>query len=131
METGVVRLVRVVAAHDVGRLINRLAAEGQVEGGISMGQGYALTEEFIQQEGHILTTSLHDYLVPTIMDAPQEIVSLFVEVPDSQGPWGAKGLGEMPTLILPPAIAAAVYDATGVWFDRLPITPERVVMALG
>lgn len=130
VETGVVRLVRVVAAHDVGRLINRLAAEGQVEGGISMGQGYALTEEFIQQDGYILTGNLHDYLVPTILDAPKEIVTLFVEVPDPQGPWGAKGLGEMPTLILPPAVATAVHDATGVWFDRLPITPERVVMAL-
>jgi CO/xanthine dehydrogenase Mo-binding subunit len=130
LETGEVRLVRVVAAHDVGQLINRLAAEGQVEGGVSMGQGYALMEEFIQQDGYILTANLHDYLVPTILDAPEEIVSLFVEVPDSQGPWGAKGLGEMPTLILPPAIAAAVHDATGVWFDRLPITPERVVMAL-
>ena len=130
VETGEVRLVRVVAAHDVGRLINRLAAEGQVEGGISMGQGYALMEEFIQRDGYILTGNLHDYLVPTILDAPEEIVSLFVEVPDSQGPWGAKGLGEMPALILPPAIAAAVHDATGVWFDRLPITPERVVMAL-
>jgi len=131
METGEVHLVRVIAAHDVGRLINRLAAEGQVEGGISMGQGYALMEEFIQQDGTILTGSLHDYLVPTILDAPEEIVPLFIEVPDSEGPWGAKGLGEMPTLILPPAIAAAIHDATGVWFDRLPITPERVVMALG
>jgi CO/xanthine dehydrogenase Mo-binding subunit len=130
METGEVRLLRVIAAHDVGRLINRQAAEGQVEGGISMGQGYALTEEFIQQDGHILTGNLHDYLVPTTLDAPEEIVSLFIEVPDSQGPLGAKGLGEMPTLILPPAIAAAVHDAIGVWFDRLPITPERVVMAL-
>jgi len=130
VETGEVRLARVIAAHDVGRLINRLSAEGQVEGGISMGQGYALMEEFIQQDGYILTGNLHDYLVPTILDAPEEIVSLFVEVPDSQGPWGAKGLGEIPTLILPPAIAAAIHDATGVWFDRLPITPERVVMAL-
>lgn len=129
METGQVRLVRVVAAHDVGRLVNRQAAEGQVEGGVSMGQGYALTEEFIQRDGYILTGNLHDYLVPTIVDAPQEIVTLFVEAPDSQGPEGAKGLGEMPTLILPPAIAAAVRDATGIWFDRLPITPERVVMA--
>jgi len=130
LETGEVRLVRVVAAHDVGRLINRLAAEGQIEGGISMGQGYALMEEFIQREGYILTGNLHDYLVPTILDAPEEIVSLFVEVADAQGPWGAKGLGEMPTLILPPAIATALHDATGVWFNRLPITPERVVMAL-
>ncbi len=130
VETGEVRLVRVVAAHDVGRLINRQAAEGQVEGGVSMGQGYALTEEFIQQDGYILTGNLHDYLVPTSLDAPQEIVTLFVEVPDPQGPEGAKGLGEMPTLILPPAIAAAVHDAIGIWFDRLPITPERVVMAL-
>jgi len=130
LETGEVRLLRVVAAHDVGRLINHLAAEGQVEGGISMGQGYALMEEFIQREGYILTGNLHDYLVPTILDAPEEIASLFVEVADSQGPWGAKGLGEMPTLILPPAIAAALHDATGVWFDRLPITPERVVMVL-
>jgi CO/xanthine dehydrogenase Mo-binding subunit len=95
-----------------------------------MGQGHALMEEFIQQDGYILTGNLHDYLVPTILDAPAEIVSLFVEAPDSQGPWGAKGLGEMPTLILPPAVAAAVHDAIGVWFDRLPITPERVVMAL-
>ncbi|MFZ5915301.1 MAG: xanthine dehydrogenase family protein molybdopterin-binding subunit [Chloroflexota bacterium] len=131
VETGVVRLVRVIAAHDVGRLINRLAAEGQVEGGISMGQGYALMEEFIQQDGYILTGNLHDYLVPTILDAPQEIVSIFVEVADSLGPWGAKGLGEMPTLILPPAIAAAIHDAAGVWLDRLPITPERLVRALG
>ncbi len=131
VDTGEVSVVQVVAAHDVGQTIHHVNVEGQIEGGYMMGQGYALLEEYIMENGVPKTTNLATVLIPTIMDTPERIDPVIVEVPDPDGPYGAKGVGEMTTLPSPGAIAAAVHDATGAWVDDLPITPERILRALG
>jgi CO/xanthine dehydrogenase Mo-binding subunit len=95
-----------------------------------MGVGYALTEEFIQEEGRIRTAHLSEYKIPTVADMPRELESILTEVPDPSGPYGATGLGETPTLPTAPAILNAIHDATGVWVNELPATPERVWRAL-
>lgn len=131
LETGVVDVLRVVSAQDAGRAINLELLRGQVGGGVHMGVGYALTEDFRQADGRILTRNLAEYLTPTSQDMPGELVSLVVEVPDPTGPYGAKGVGELPTLPTAPAIlSSAIHDATGVWIAQLPATPERVFWAL-
>ncbi len=129
-ETGEVALKRVFAVHDVGRALNPAAIEGQIEGGVVMAQGHALLEEFIQQEGLIQTRLLSQYLIPTSMDIPEEIVPIILEKADPLGPFGARGVGEMTTLPLVPAVLDAIHDATGLWFDQLPVTAEKVYMAL-
>jgi CO/xanthine dehydrogenase Mo-binding subunit len=130
-ETGAIRLLRVVSADDVGQAINPALVEGQIEGGVIQAQGYALLENFITKDGRVLTDQLSTYLIPTILDIPDAVEPVIVEVPDALGPWGARGLGELPFIPLAPAVAAAVYDATGVWFDDFPLTPERVLRGLG
>jgi CO/xanthine dehydrogenase Mo-binding subunit len=130
-DTGAVDVLRAVAAHDVGRAINLSAVEGQIEGGLVMAQGYALMEEYRLERGIPRSTSLATFLIPTSVDAPAEIVPLVVEEPDPEGPLGAKGVGEMTMLPTPGAIAAAIHDAAGVWVDQLPITPERLLSAMG
>jgi aldehyde oxidoreductase len=122
---GTVRLVRITAAHDVGRAINPLLAEGQVEGGIAQGIGLALMEEYIPGR----TENLHDYLIPTIGDVP-EIETILVEVPDTEGPYGAKGLGEHVLIPTAPAILNAIRHATGAVLRRVPATPERVLAGI-
>jgi CO/xanthine dehydrogenase Mo-binding subunit len=131
IETGQVRLVRVVSADDVGKAMNPALVEGQIEGGVVQAQGYVLQENFITRGGYVLTDQLSTYLIPTILDIPEKVESVVVEIPDERGPWGAKGLGELPYLPLAPAIIAAVHDATGVWFDEFPLTPERILRGLG
>jgi CO/xanthine dehydrogenase Mo-binding subunit len=131
IETGEVNVLRAVAAHDVGRAVNPTNVEGQIEGGLVMSQGYSLLEEYLLHDGQPQTTTLATFLIPTIADAPAEIVPLIVEEPDPDGPFGAKGVGEMTMLPTPGAIAAAIHDAVGVWIDRLPITPEKILHALG
>ncbi len=126
-ETGQLHVLRVVCADDVGRAINPRLVEGQIEGGIVQALGWATMENFIVQEGRVLTDRLSTYLIPTALDTPDEIVPIIVERPDPRGPWGARGMGEMPFIPLAPALTAAVHDALGVWFDELPLTPERVV----
>jgi CO/xanthine dehydrogenase Mo-binding subunit len=128
--TGLVRVVRVVSVHDVGRVINRQMLEGQIEGGVAQAIGYALTEELRMRDGRIETPSLSTYLIPTILDVPLEVVPVFLETPDPEGPFGARGVAEMPMVPMAPAIAAAIHDATGVWLTRQPMTPERVLAAL-
>ncbi len=130
-ETGEVRVLGVVAAHDAGQAINVTNVEGQIEGGFVMGQGYSLLEEYILQDGVPRATTLATFLVPTMLDIPERIDSVIVEERDPEGPYGAKGIGEMTMLPTPGAIAAAIHDAVGVWIDDLPITPERVLRALG
>ena len=88
--------------------------------------GYALQEEFKTDRGRVLTDKLSTYLIPTVLDVPEQLDSIIVEVPDPNGPYGARGMGEMPYLPVAAAVAAAVYDATGVRFDEFPLTPERV-----
>ena len=129
-ETGFVRLRRVVSADDVGKAINPRAIEGQIEGAVVQAQGYALQEDFRMKDGRVLTDQLSTYLIPTVLDVPDAVESVIVEVPDPRGPWGARGLGELPFLPLAPALLAAIHDATGVWLDDLPATPEKVFKAL-
>jgi CO/xanthine dehydrogenase Mo-binding subunit len=128
--TGLIELLRVVSANDVGRAINPQLVEGQIEGAVVQAQGYVLIEHFQMQDGHVLTPYLSNYLIPTALDVPREVRSVILEHPDPLGPWGARGMGEMPFLPLAPAILAAVRDATGVWFDSVPLTPERVLEGL-
>ncbi len=130
VETGHVRVVRVVSAHDVGKAINPHLIEGQIEGGVVQALGYAVMEDVVTQNGRILNPYLSTYLIPTIWDIPEETKSVILEYADPHGPWGARGMAEMPFIPLAPAIAAALHDATGVWFDRIPLTPERVVARL-
>jgi CO/xanthine dehydrogenase Mo-binding subunit len=129
METGKVRVLRLVAAHDVGRAINPMYVEGQIEGGIQMGIGYALTEELQVREGQVLNPSFLDYRLPTALDMPQ-IETVIVETGDPEGPFGAKGVGEMGGTPTAAAVANAIYDAVGVRLTQLPMTGERVLRAL-
>jgi len=131
IETGHVRVIRVVTADDVGKAINPALIEGQVEGAIVQAQGYAILEDYKTKDGRVLTDQLSTYLIPTIWDIPEKVETVLLEVPDPNGPWGARGVGELPYLTVAPAIAAAIHDATGVWIDEFPFTPERVLRALG
>jgi CO/xanthine dehydrogenase Mo-binding subunit len=115
--------------HDSGTVLNPMLGEGQVEGGVVQGIGYALWEEIIRQQGKVLNGNFTDYRLPTIGDVPP-ISAAFVEVPDPYGPFGAKGLGEITQVGTAPAIANAIYDATGVRLKELPFTPEKVFVAL-
>jgi len=130
-ETGHVRVARIVSADDVGKAINPDLVVGQIEGAIVQAHGYAVMEEYKTRDGKVLTDQLSTYLIPTIWDIPEKVESILVEVPDPNGPWGARGVGELPYLPVAAAIAAAIHDATGVWMDEFPFTPERVLRALG
>jgi CO/xanthine dehydrogenase Mo-binding subunit len=130
-ETGHVRVLRFISADDVGQAINPALVEGQVEGAVVQAQGYAVLEDWKMKDGRVLTDQLSNYLIPTIWDIPEKVETVMVEVPDPNGPWGARGLGELPFLTVAPAIGAAIHDATGVWVDEFPFTPERVLRALG
>ena len=125
MRLGTVKLIKITAAHDVGKAINPLLAEGQIEGGIAQGIGLALMEEYIPGR----TENLHDYLIPTIGDVP-EIESILVEVTDPEGPFGAKGLGEHVLIPTAPAILNAIRHAAGVLVTTVPATPTRVLAAI-
>ena len=122
---GTVKPLRITAAHDVGKAINPLLVEGQIEGGIAQGIGLALMEEYIPGR----TENLHDYLIPTIGDVP-EIESILIEVPDPEGPFGAKGLGEHVLIPTAPAILNAIRHATGALVRKVPATPTRVLAAI-
>ncbi|MEP0806226.1 MAG: xanthine dehydrogenase family protein [Chloroflexota bacterium] len=130
-ETGHVRVVRFVSADDVGQAINPALVQGQVEGAVVQAQGYAIQEEYKTKNGYVLTDQLSTYLIPTVLDIPEKVETVLVEVQDPNGPWGARGVGELPYLPVAPAIAAAIHNATGVWIDEFPFTPERVLRALG
>ncbi len=129
LETGQVRPLRIVAAHDIGRAINPMAVEGQIEGGIHMGLGYALTEEVLVEKGQVRNPNFLDYRLYTAADMP-EIQTIIVETEDPAGPFGAKGVGEMGVNAIAAAVANAVYDAVGVRITSLPITGEKVLRAL-
>ncbi len=129
-ETGQVTLKRVWAAHDVGRAINPMQVEGQIEGAIAQAAGWTLLEDFIMENGQLRTKSYADYLIPTVYDVPDEVHPIILEVADPQGAYGIRGVGEMPMLMLAPAILDAIHDATGIWFTRLPVKAEDVLLAL-
>ena len=128
-QTGVVKMTRVTGAHDVGRVLNRLGIEGQIEGGVVMGQGYALTENLMVENGVVRNPNFRDYKLVTAPEIPEMDVS-FVESMDGEGPQGAKGVGEAPAICIAAATANAIYNATGVRIYDLPFTPERVYRAL-
>ena len=130
-ETGEIHLKEVISANDVGQAINPQQVQGQIEGAVVQAAGYTITENFIQKDGYVLTDKLSNYLIPTVLDVPDQVQSLILEYADPIGPYGARGVGEMPFLSLAPAIIAAVHDATGVWFHEFPLTPERVLRGLG
>lgn len=125
LKLGTVKLIKITAAHDVGKAINPLLAEGQIEGGVAQGIGMALMEEYIPGR----TENLHDYLIPTIGDVPP-IETILIEVPDPEGPFGAKGLGEHVLIPTAPAILNAIRHATGVLVTKIPATPTRIHAAI-
>jgi len=127
--TGKVRILDYVAAHDVGRAINPMLLEGQVQGGALMGVGYALTERLILDKGEVMNPNFRDYKILTAADAVR-VKPIIVETQDSDGPFGAKGIGEPGCVPSAPALANAIYDAVGVRIRDLPITPEKVLRAL-
>lgn len=124
--TGEVRVLNVIAANDVGKAINPLGLHGQVEGGIMMGIGNALIENFIVDDGYIFTDRMARYRIPSIVHTPK-ITSIIVEHPTADGPYGAKGIGEIVSIPTTPAITNAIYNAVGVRIDRLPVDQEEVV----
>ena len=130
VETGHIRVDRVVSAHDVGRAVNPDLVVGQIEGGVVQGHGYALSEDLRSAGGRVLNPRLSAYLIPGIGDIPARVDSVVMEMADPIGPWGARGMAEMPLIPYAAAVVAAVHDATGVWLDALPLTPDRVLSAL-
>jgi aldehyde oxidoreductase len=122
---GTIRPIKFVAAHDVGKAINPMLVEGQVQGGIAQGLGMALMEEYLPGR----TENLHDYLIPTIGDIPP-IETLIIEVPDAHGPYGAKGLGEHVLIPTAPALLNAVKHATGIRVLSVPVTPSKLRKAI-
>jgi 4-hydroxybenzoyl-CoA reductase alpha subunit len=130
LETGKVRVTNFYDAHDCGTVINPMALHGQVEGSLVMGMGESLFEEVVHREGHIVNPNLHDYLIPTAMDVPK-VHSLIAKSHDPGGPFGAKEVGEGAALPVMGAVANAVADAIGVRINDLPITPEKILRALG
>jgi CO/xanthine dehydrogenase Mo-binding subunit len=127
--TGLLQINKVWIAHDVGRAINPLLVEGQVEGSVYMGLGEALMEEQTFRKGLHKWPSMLEYKSPTFMDTP-EIETFIVETVDPEGPYGAKEAGQGPLLPVMPAVCSAVFDALGVWIDEVPATPEKIVEAL-
>jgi CO/xanthine dehydrogenase Mo-binding subunit len=123
--TGEVKVLEVIAANDVGSAINPLGLQGQVEGGVMMGLGNALMEEFIVEEGKVVTDRMARYRIPSLVHAPR-ITSLIVEHPTAEGPFGAKGVGEIVSIPTTPAITNAIYNAVGVRIDRLPVDQEEI-----
>ena len=129
IETGQVRVIKMVGAFDVGKAINPAQCEGQIAGGLTMGVGYALTEGLIIEDGRVLNPGYRDYKIPRAVDAP-EVVPVLVESIEPTGPFGAKGLGEATMISSAAAIANAVYNAVGARIRELTITPEKVLAAL-
>jgi CO/xanthine dehydrogenase Mo-binding subunit len=130
IETGHVYTERVVCADDVGKALNPRLIEGQIEGAVVQAHGYAVTENLQTQDGHILNPRLSTYLIPGVLDIPAQVESIIVEEADPIGPWGVRGMAEMPFIPYAPAVTAALYDALGIWFDAIPLTPARVVESL-
>ncbi|TMD38446.1 MAG: aldehyde oxidase [Chloroflexi bacterium] len=127
--TGLITVNRIWIAHDVGRAINPLLVEGQVEGSVYMGLGEALMEEQTFRKGLHKWPSMLEYKSPTFLDMP-EVETFIVETVDPEGPYGAKEAGQGPLLPVPPAVCSAVHDALGVWIDEIPVTPEKLIEAL-
>ncbi len=128
-ETGQVRIINYVAAHDVGKALNPMLLEGQISGGGAMGLGYALMENMVYKDGRLMNQNYLDYKMPTVRDIPP-MQAVIVETDEQDGPYGAKGIGEPGLVPTAPAIANAIYDAVGVRIRDLPITAEKILAAL-
>jgi CO/xanthine dehydrogenase Mo-binding subunit len=128
-KTGHFKVHHVVAAFDAGKAINRPGVEGQIEGGVIQGMGYATTERFAMVEGMPMVNRHAEMGLPRTADLPK-IDPIIIEEPHHYGPFGAKGMGEMPLSASAPSIVNAIYDAVGVWIHELPVTPEKVRRAL-
>jgi CO/xanthine dehydrogenase Mo-binding subunit len=129
VQTGEVEVTEHVAAFDIGKAINPQAVEGQIEGGVAMGLGYALMEEVVLKDGYIQNLNLQDFLIPTALDVP-DVKPIILEMKTQYGPYGAKGMGEMPNIPAAPAIVNAIAHACGGRVRTLPATPERVYWAM-
>ena len=127
VELGLVKVVQVATAQDIGRALNPLSVTGQIEGGIAQGLGLAVMEEIIVENGKVRNPSFTDYLLPTALDAPV-VLATFIEEPDPQAPLGAKGVGEPPCISVTPAIVAAIRDATGRNIERCPVRPQDICL---
>jgi len=126
-ELGLVKVVQIATAQDVGRALNPLSVLGQIEGGIAQGVGLAVMEEIIQMDGRVRNASFTDYLLPTFLDMPDVAVSL-IEEPDPMAPLGAKGVGEPPCISSTPAVVAAIRDAIGKDLHRVPVRPSDIAL---
>jgi len=126
-ELGIVDITHLTAAHDLGRVISKSGVEGQIEGGIATGLGYALFENMALKGDGSWVDSFTEYLLPTSLDMPHNLETVLLEIPEASGPYGAKGVGEIPLVPTAPAVANAVFDAVGVRVKALPITPEKIV----
>ncbi|MBN1755421.1 xanthine dehydrogenase family protein [bacterium] len=129
IETGQVKVLKITAAHDMGKAINPLLVEGQIEGGALQGMGYGLMEEVLVDEGRIINPNFSTYIIPTVIDAP-EFQPIIVEKPFRDGPYGAKGFGELPLMGVAPAVTAAISHALGITLHEIPATPERILEAI-
>jgi CO/xanthine dehydrogenase Mo-binding subunit len=127
LDLGTVEVTHLTAIHDVGRVISRSGVEGQIEGGVATGLGYALYENMVLKDDRVWVDSFTEYLLPTSMDMPKNLKIILLEIPEASGPYGAKGIGEIPLVPTAPAIANAVWNAIGVRVKSLPITPEKLV----
>ncbi len=130
VQTGWCTYPRIVCATDVGQAINPRLVEGQVEGGVVQALGWATTEHFIERDGYPLSKSFSTYLMPTIEDIPERVQSILIENAEAHGPWGARGMAEMPFIAVASALHHALREATGVWYNRFPFNAERVLRSL-
>jgi CO/xanthine dehydrogenase Mo-binding subunit len=128
-ETGQYNVLKITAVHDCGKAINPMLAEGQIEGGVAMGVGFASMEKMVVKDCVVKNPDFTNYIIPTAVDIP-EIITCIVERPESTGPFGAKGIGEPSLLPTAPAIVNAIRDAVGIKINDLPVTPEKILLAL-
>jgi CO/xanthine dehydrogenase Mo-binding subunit len=129
IDLGLVRVVEIATSQDVGKVLNPIQVRGQIEGGIAQGVGLAVMEELVVERGRILNPSFTDYLIPTALDMPDVVIAALVEEPEPGAPFGAKGVGEAPTISSSAAVAAAIRDATGLDLPRIPVRPEDIALA--
>ncbi len=129
-QTGECRYPKIVCANDVGQAINPRLLEGQIEGGVVQALGWAVTEHYQEKGGYPLSHTLSTYLIPTIEDIPAQTQAIVIENPEPNGPWGARGMAEMPFIAVASAIQHALHEATAVWYNKFPFTPERVLRGL-
>jgi CO/xanthine dehydrogenase Mo-binding subunit len=126
VETGQVHVRKLICADDVGKAVNPQQVIGQIEGGVVQGLGWTNLENFVTRNGQVLSSHFSTYLIPSVLDIPDQVESVIVENPDPHGALGIRGMAEMPLLVVAPAVVAAIHDATGVWVNDLPVTPERL-----